>query len=91
MVVEDHDWDDSSNDEENTSNLCLLYEIDETNLCFMAQIEEVPKKEVESSTSAESSTSRVSNPTITSDGLFSFDYLIIDIYNALNEKLRLKS
>ena len=57
LIVEDHDWadsSDSSHDEEDTINLGLMALNDEDDLSLMAKIEEVPEQATESSSSSAS-------------------------------------
>ena len=60
---------------------------EETNVGFMAKIEEIPKEATESSSSsASTSSSQVPVIPVTADSLSALDSLTVDLYNALNGK-----
>ena len=91
LVVEDHDWadssDESSDEEDNTESPCLMALNDETEISLMAKLEEVPEDVHEASTSSVStSASQVSTTPTPSDSLSALDSLTVDLYNALNGK-----
>ena len=95
MVVEDHDWadsSDSSDDEEDTINLGLMALNDEVDLGLIAKIEDIPEEAVESSSlSASTSATQVPLSSNSSNSLSALDSLTVDLYNVLNGKTKAES
>ena len=95
LAAEDHDWadsSDSSDDEEDTINLCLMALNEEVDLGLMAKIEDIAEEVAESpSSSASTSTNQVPISSNASDSLSALDSLTVDLYIALNGKTKAES
>ena len=79
--------DESSNEEDENENPCLVALNEETEICLMAKLEEVPEEAAELfSSSTSTSTSQVPFSPTPTDSLSAPDSLTVDLYNTLNGK-----